>query len=148
MKIYLILLINISLFAGQVAQKNISRDSAKEVVIDSSTALMWEDDIKVKTLKKDWYDARLYCKNLSFAGFNDWHLPTIIQLRSIVDKSRYNPALKEGFINIVPSTYWSSSQAKNHAKSAISIYFKSGISYEYNMDDIRYVRCVRKHKKL
>lgn len=151
-RLMFLVILSISVFeADTISDKAIKtttlkRDATKEIVIDTVTNLIWQDDKSAKSIKKDWYKAKSYCETLTHAGFNDWYLPNINELSSIVDTTKYNPAIKEGFENITPSSYWSSSQSISHAKSAISIYFKGGASYDYLKRDNRNVRCVRIEK--
>ena len=70
-----------------------SRDDAKNVVTDSVYKLMWQDGDEI--FKGDYDKAIKYCENLTFAGFEDWRLPTLNELLSITDDSRYNPAINE-----------------------------------------------------
>ena len=58
------------------------------IVTDSSTNLQWQDDI---ILEKGWSGAIEYCENLTLGGYDDWRLPNINELLSIVD---YNKADK------------------------------------------------------
>ncbi len=50
-----------------------TRDNSKEIVTDSVTGLMWQDDSSAKSVKKDWEDAKAYCQNLTHGGYNDWY---------------------------------------------------------------------------
>lgn len=52
-----------------------------EVVKDSATGLMWQKEI-IK--RKTWDEGKSYCKDLTLAEFNDWRLPTISELRTLV----------------------------------------------------------------
>ena len=97
-KIVLMVAMVLSLFAN-----GLQRDAIRKVVIDQNTHLMWQDDASVEQVEKSWEGAKRFCANLSFAGFNDWRLPSRIELLSIADKSRYRPAIKKGFNPSLPS---------------------------------------------
>ena len=119
-----------------------TRDNIKEVVNDSATGLMWQDDASVKSVKKSWREAKEYCENLTKSGYSDWFLPSIAELESIVDTKRYNPAIKKEFQNSVSSFYWSSSPV-SYSNSAWYVDFKSGYSYRNRKTNSGYVRCAR-----
>ena len=74
------------LFISSLALADFTRNHSKEVVTDTKTNLMWQDDASVKTTKKTWSEAVSYCDNLSFAGFSDWRLPSKMELLGITDK--------------------------------------------------------------
>jgi hypothetical protein len=49
-------------------------------------------------------------RTATFAGQNDWRLPNILVLQSIVDRSVYNPAIDTvAFPNTPASYFWSAS---------------------------------------
>ncbi|MBR4532419.1 DUF1566 domain-containing protein [bacterium] len=48
---------------------------------DSSTNLMWSTR---NNAMMDWDSAIDYCSNLNEEGYNDWHLPTIDELRTLI----------------------------------------------------------------
>ena len=123
-----------------------SRDNSKEVVVDKIRNLMWQDDESVKNVKKDWNGAIEYCKNLNFAGFDDWRLPSRMELLSITDKTKVNPAMQDGFKNVVSGFYWSSSPAVSVSSSAWYVYFGSGHEHTEHNSSSHYVRCVRDSK--
>ena len=110
------------------------------VTIDS---LEWQDNLEAKTTKLTWKDAKLYCQNLELAGYNDWRLPNIKELQSIVNVSRYNPAIKRDFKNVTSRDYWSSSQYVFDAEDVWCVFFNSGNARNGTKSNEYYVRCVR-----
>jgi hypothetical protein len=56
-------------------------DEAAGVWTDSSTGLMWPVEA---SMVYEWDEAGVYCKNLSFGGYDDWRLPTVSELRSLI----------------------------------------------------------------
>jgi len=120
------------------------RDDSKEIVIDKVTGLMWQDNIDAKTIKKNRKDAKHYCRRLVFAGYDDWYLPRIKELRSIVDQKKYNPAIRDGFKNIQAYHYWSASpNISSNTLTVFNIDFKNGQTYKTNRAGKANVRCVR-----
>ncbi|MDQ1333920.1 MAG: hypothetical protein QG552_870, partial [Thermodesulfobacteriota bacterium] len=69
-------------------------DKGNGTVTDTSTGLMWQQD----TARDDqgnydtmtWEEALAYCEGRTLGGHTDWRLPTIKELRSLVDYTRYN----------------------------------------------------------
>ena len=147
------------------------RDDGDETVKDNITGLMWQDDVAAKTTQKQWltdanYDictgsngvtqdtskctdtsgdtAATYCSNLVLGGYEDWRLPTMDELISIVDKSKSNPAIDVSYFkNVVSDYYWSSSTAVSYERDAWSIYFYGSSDYWNPKSWSSYVRCVR-----
>lgn len=123
------------------------RDNINDIVLDINNSLMWQDNIDAKTIKKDWYEATDYCNDLSFGGFNDWKLPSLTELKSIVDTNN-NPTIKSEFKNVEYATYWSSTIDAGYSNYAWKVNFSNGNqnsnyskSNDYYVD--YYVRCVR-----
>lgn len=119
------------------------RDDAKEIVIDESTGLMWQDSIDTKTIRKNRKDAKQYCRSLVFAGYDDWYLPRLNELKTIVDEKKFDPAIRFGFKNIQSGHYWTSSPNLSDIMNALNIDFKSGKTYNNTRKGKCYVRCVR-----
>ena len=125
------------------------RDDSKDLVIDKSTGLMWQDNVDSKTIKKNRKDAKDYCRRLVFAGYDDWYLPNIKELKSIVDQNRHNPAIRVGFKNVQAYHYWSSSpNLSANIINVLNIDFKNGQTYKTNRRGRCHVRCVRGKYKL
>lgn len=111
------------------------------VVIDNNTGLMWQqaDD----GVKRTWEEAKEYCESLTFAGYDDWRLPSYMELESIVDYGRYDPSIDTSVFECRSSGYWSSNTGTDVPDGAWVIYFKYGYSYWYHRSLYDYVRCVR-----
>jgi len=107
--------------------------------------LMWQDNYASKTIQRDWKGAKKYCRELKLLGFTNWFLPSIEQLKSIVDKKR-SPAIKKEFKNIISSGYWSSSSDLSYSYDAWYVYFEDGYSGSYVKTGSIYVRCARVEK--
>ena len=122
------------------------RDNSKEVVIDTKRKLMWQDNIDARSLKGSWEATINHCKNLNFAGFDDWRLPSRMELLSITDKTKANPAIQDGFQNVVSDYYWSSSPFVSVSSGAWYVYFYGGDGYYDYKSSSYYVRCVRDSK--
>jgi hypothetical protein len=63
-----------------VAVADMSRSG--EIVTDSKTKLMWQDNADASTVTRNWQGAIDYCESLNFGGYNDWRLPNIRELQS------------------------------------------------------------------
>jgi len=129
------------LFCG-VAVADMSRSG--EIVTDSKTKLMWQDNNDAKTVTKNWQGAIDYCEALNFGGYTDWRLPNTRELRSIVDYSRSNPAMNPAFVNVTIHYYYGSSTSlSGKTDYAWDVSFYEGhVSGGYKYDSL-YVRCVR-----
>jgi len=115
-----------------------------DIVKDSVSQLEWQDDAVGSTMT--WESAITHCETLSLGGHSDWRLPNINELKSIVDLSKVNPAIVNGFANTSPSfsnNYWSSTSYENNRKAAWYVYFYTGtVDGDYKSESV-YVRCVR-----
>ena len=125
------------------ADRSYTRDDAKEVVIDNTTGLMWQDDEDAKTVTKNWEDAKAYCQALTLGGYSDWRLPIIRELKTIVDRGRHDPAIDPTFQNVVSSHYWSSTTYARETDHAWGGYFYYGSDHWHPKSNTGYVRCVR-----
>ena len=120
------------------------RDDSRETVCDKTTGLTWQDNIDAKTIKKNRKDAIGYCRSLVFAGYKDWYLPKIKQLKSIVDHTKHDPAIRDGFKNVQSYHYWSGTpNLSSNVINVLNIDFKNGQKYSTNRRGKCYVRCVR-----
>lgn len=71
-----------------------------DTVKDSKTKLIWQDNSAVKNNSRSWKSALSDCENLTLAGYSNSRLPNTRELLSIVNKSKYAPAIYSTFQNI------------------------------------------------
>ena len=112
-----------------------------DIVTDSVTKLEWQDD--AITDEMEWQEAIEYCEGLELEEHTDWRLPNINELKTIIDRSRYNPAIVSAFEQTSSNYYWSSTTYENYHEHAWNVYFFYGSVGYYSKDGDRYVRCVR-----
>ncbi|GBC63295.1 hypothetical protein DENIS_4289 [Desulfonema ishimotonii] len=111
-------------------------------VTDSQTGLMWQQATQDNAMT--WQNSFSWCDNLQLAGYDDWRLPDIKELRSIVDYNRYNPSVDiEYFFDTVSSSYWSASTCAGYTGGAWSLDFNYGHDSNYYKPHTTYVRSVR-----
>lgn len=80
----------------------------------------------------------------TLCGSNDWRLPSLEELHSLMDYSTYNPAIDSSYFpNTKGLSYWSSSPFASDLDSAWRVRFKQGYDgYSYKSAPV-YVRLVR-----
>ncbi len=118
------------------------RNSNETVTCDKSK-LMWQDNKNHEAVEKTWENAIKYCEDLNFAGYSDWRLPNINELLSIVDRSKYDPAINGAFKNINLNDYLSSSSFPNNIYNVWIVDFSVGSINRGYKSHSNSVRCVR-----
>lgn len=136
MKRILLITLGLSLFLCA----DFTRD-ANGIVTDSTTTLQWQDDVFVDYM--NWEESILYCEALDLDG-KGWRLPNINELQTIIDDSKWNPAIVDGFINTYPAWYWSSTTVEGIRDHVHRVDFRNGaVSYSTKGGDVGRIRCVR-----
>jgi len=117
-------------------------DNGDGTVTDGNTGLMWQQG---EGGQKAWEDAITYCEGSSLAGYTDWRLPNIKELRSIINDSIYDPAIDTNYFpDAHASYYWSSTTNTGSSSSAWFVSFYYGyVSNFYDKTIDYYVRCIR-----
>ncbi|MEJ2501380.1 MAG: DUF1566 domain-containing protein [Campylobacterales bacterium] len=136
MKIMLLIMAGLTL-----AYAEIQRDNVTGIVTDSATGLQWQDD-KVNN-QMPWKTAIEYCEALELGGFDDWRLPNLNALKSIVDRSKFTPAIVSGFDFTASQEYWSSTTNAHFPNNGWIVIFEDGYVDISNKSNYQYVRCVR-----
>jgi len=119
---------------------------ATDTVTDNVTGLVWQREVAQGTYT--WNDAKTYCSALSVAGASDWRLPTAAELLTIVDSSRFNPAIGAAFLNSPNGPMWSSTSTPWLSEHAFYVsFFNGGVLHwdesQFSVTKAYPIRCVR-----
>ena len=137
MRIILLIMIGLSFLKAEFI-----RDNTNNIVIDTSTNLMWQD-VNNNNNSKNWSDAITYCESSVLGGFNDWHLPNRNELKSIIDRTIKFEALSPVFL-YRSTFFWSSSTLHDGQNTqAWFVNFSYGEDFTETKTKERGFRCVR-----
>ena len=116
-------------------------DLLNGTVTDHKTGLMWQQ--AAYDIARTLPEAKTYCNGLVLGGHNDWVLPRIDQLLTIVDYSRYGPAIHPA-LDCRLKDYLSSSTNAGNPDAAWVVNFTSGYAgWDDKYLEYSYVGCVR-----
>ncbi|MDO9566324.1 MAG: DUF1566 domain-containing protein [Candidatus Desulfaltia sp.] len=98
-------------------------DYGDGTVTDCASKLMWTKNANLAAGKMNQYDAIKFVANLNakkYCGYNNWRLPEVNELKSLVDYGKTDPVLPDGhpFLQTISGIYWSSEsniQAPNYS---------------------------------
>jgi len=115
-------------------------DNGNGTVTDKSTGLMWQQETPISLC---WTDAIRFCSDMKLAGYTGWRLPTIMELKSLVNYNRCNPAIDPVYFpNTFSSFYWTSTIYAYSATHAWCVHFGDGYDYRNFKNFGLYVRAV------
>ena len=137
-KLFIVLTIALIVVSGSVWMYL----STLDVFRDSQTGLVWQDNEDAKNKRLEWKESKKYCQNLSLALKEDWRVPTVNELQSIVDLKKTDPAIRDGFKNIEAWKYWASEDVKG-SNLGYLVYFHFGDTGKYPKTAKLGIRCVR-----
>lgn len=120
--------------------------NAGEMAVDGYTGLTWQDNKDVKDNQVTYKEAYEYCKELKLGGHEDWRVPHINELITLVSYSKYKPAILTGFNFVEDNFYWSSTRFKNNFSKNWGVDFRDGTVEPNGRSYDRRVRCVRTTK--
>ncbi len=112
-------------------------------VIDHAGGLEWQREPFPDEMT--WEESDKACRALQLGGHTDWRLPTRIELLTLVDDTRYEPAIDTERFPNTPSTWFWTSTPRASAPSGFAwiVNFSYGLS-NYDLRDSSFrVRAVR-----
>ena len=90
-----------------------------------------------------WEEAISYCEALDLAGSDNWRLPNIKELFTLVDTSVDSPAIDtDYFPDTADDYYWSSSYQTHNLNNSWPVHFMDGWIQGRDAFDDASVRCV------
>lgn len=115
-------------------------DNGDGTVTDNVTGLMWQQAVPATTSAQA--AAVATCATLTLAGDDDWRLPSVIELVSIVDYGRASPSINGTYFpGTPPGTFWASSSIGTTYAWKVS--FTDGSTSTEDFAATYNVRCVR-----
>jgi hypothetical protein len=110
-------------------------------VYDAKTKLTWQQ--AVPSSSHPWAEAMRYCKELDLDG-KGWRLPSVNELQTLVDETRFGPAIDPVAFPSTPVAYfWTSSNLAGFPNFGWTIYFAYGFANFFDVVQPHQVRCVR-----
>lgn len=98
-----------------------------EVVHDRLTGLTWTRSADITGAPVTWDQALAAAAAHRAGGMQNWRLPTINQLESLVDAARHSPALPAGHpFDRLADGYWSSTSSAFEPDWAMALYLNKG----------------------
>lgn len=112
-----------------------------ETVFDAKTGLTWQ---RVSGPLTSQEGAIGYCASLELGGHRDWRLPDMAELLSIVDITRFDPAIDGvAFPNTPSRSFLSSSPFPPMGRCVEFGAGATGPCHDFIPDGSAYLRCVR-----
>ena len=132
-------------------------DNEDGTLTDQNSGLMWQKCNKGESwnettiecegtaLVHTWEEALSAAESLRLAGYYDWRLPNINELQSLVDDSKFNPAILDQLAAETKSNYyWSSTTYHGVMNMAWIVYFFNGFVLTSDKEEGKnYMRAVR-----
>ena len=109
----------------------------------SADGHIWQDSSNIKDNFLTYEEAKAYCNELVLSGIKNWRLPSVKELRSIVDRTTFNPAINQNFSYSTNGFFWSSTPYIGNNDQVWTIFFRDGNDYHQSKNDRAYVRCIK-----
>lgn len=113
-------------------------DHGDGTATDNLTGLMWTTNAAIQDT---WANALNICNEMTVGGYDDWHLPTVLELESLVDFGKQLPAPKlpagHPFVGVVVSSsaynyhYWTGTTCSGLTGYGYQVSFYDGRTHIY-----------------
>ena len=119
------------------------------IVVDHKTGLIWPQSGYSEGCawgqQTDWDSVIDWCNSLVFGGYDDWRLPNMKELQSIIDYGTDSPAIDTTYFTNTKwlDYYWTSTTVNNATPYAWAIVFQNGSDHIGDKDNHYYLRAVR-----
>lgn len=117
-------------------------DNGDGTVSDKKTGLMWAKESSEKNMV--FSEAEQYCKNFNEGNHKDWRLPTVEELLSLVDYTKYDPAINPIF-KCASNWHWTSTPYAESSGHQWVVYFGNGRAVWDGRSNFSSVRPVRQY---
>ena len=111
---------------------------------DPKTAMEWQYESPGEMA---WYEALEYAKSLSLGGTDDWRIPNVLELDTLLDRKTLFSKMRPDMRKEVPFrdtlSYWSSTTFADDTKNAWIVMFDGAYVLSYYKTNHYHVRCVR-----
>ena len=119
---------------GEPWGDNLFQNNRNGTVTDAALELMWQQ--KDDGQPRDWSQSLAYCEGLSLAGHNDWRLPNIKELQTLVDYRYNEPAIDPRFFKQQDKTGWFWSSTTHGESPAMASYICFGPCTSVDGEDV------------
>ncbi len=117
-------------------------DNGNGTITDNNTQRIWQKEDN--NTQSTWAAANTYCADSTLANYDDWRLPNIFELFSVVDESKSNPAINETYFPNTDSAYfWTSTVRADVSTDMWLVGFNEGDTATTLNTNSYYNRCVR-----
>jgi len=111
----------------------------KQSVVDTKNHLQWQDMSINEEADKKWKLASSYCSSLKLFAENDWRLPSVDELKTMVAIQNSTKLFK--FVGT--DSYWSAEEDKNDSLNAMEAYSTNAYISSQDKCETSHFRCVR-----
>ena len=116
-------------------------DNGDGTVTNTETGLMWQK--ATAPGEYTWQEALAYAAGLTLGGYSDWRLPNRNEQQTLIDYSRYDPAIDPLLQEDTETNYWLSTTDAYSTDDAWSVYFYTGAVSSSEKSQSSCVRAVR-----